>query len=196
MAFTIIVDGPNFINDLHRHGKDEDYIMNTLSFETLHVIIQKKLKEHGLFSHPFLHTEFICSNKEKLGRFEGKARERLLEKLRRETGVSVREISLSSVEGKEKGVDMTVFVRMLEMGKAYPPHHIVLIASDKDYVPAIKTLTTLGIHTVLVGFDDGKYPTELINEAYLFLDLNQILNEMENKIKSHTKEEGGESAVL
>jgi len=195
MAFTIIVDGPNFINDLSRHEKDKDYIMNTFSFATIHGIIQKKLVENGLYSHPFLHTEFICSNKEKIGMFEGRDRAKLLEKLRRETGVSVREISLSSVEGKEKGVDMAVFVRMLELGKSNPPQHIVLIASDKDYVPAIKALTTLGIHTVLVGFDDGKYPTELINEAYIFLDLNQILSEMEDKIKSHTKEEGNKSAL-
>jgi len=123
----------------------------------------------GLYSHPFLHTEFVCSDKEQIGDFSGDEREQLLTKLKREKGVSVRIVQLSSEEGQEKGVDMFIFARMLERGK--PKHHIVLMTRDKDYVPGIEELTKRGIHTVLVGFDDGQYPEELINESYLFIDM-------------------------
>lgn len=169
IPFTIIVDGPNFINELHRHNKDKDYIMNTLSFPILHELIQRRLRVEGLYSHPFLHTEFVCSDKEQIGDFSGDEREQLLTKLKREKGVSVRIVQLSSEEGQEKGVDMFIFARMLERGK--PKHHIVLMTRDKDYVPGIEELTKRGIHTVLVGFDDGQYPEELINESYLFIDM-------------------------
>ena len=187
MPFTIIVDGPNFVNELHRHGKDKEYIMNTFSFPILHGLIQRKLRERGLYNHPFLHTEFICSNKDQIGCFRGDEREELLNKLSRERGVSVREISLSFEEGQEKGVDMFVFVKMLEMGG--PINHIVLIASDKDYVPAIEALTKRGIHTVVVGFDDGQFPEELINESYLFIDMQELLEEMIEERERRTQEE-------
>lgn len=134
MPFMIVIDGPNFINELHRHGKNKEYIMNKLSFPILHSLIQQKILENGLSSHPFLHTEFICSNKPKIGKFRGEERVKLLAKLRRQTGVSVRIVELSSKGEQEKGVDMTVFSTMLERGGLLT--HIVLIGADRDYVPA------------------------------------------------------------
>jgi len=101
-------------------------------------------------------------------------------------GVVVREIKLSSKESKEKGVDMYVFARMLEMGN--PTYDIVLITRDKDYVPGIEALTKRGIHTVVIGFDDGQYPKELINESYLFIDMQELLEEMEEIVR-HAREE-------
>ena len=109
MPFTIVVDGPNFINDLVRYGKTEDYIMNVLSFPVLQQLIQTRLAHEGLHSHPFIGTEFICSDKEQLGPFVGREREEFLDRLRRDKGVHVREVKLSSDEGEEKGVDITVF---------------------------------------------------------------------------------------
>lgn len=187
MPFTIIVDGPNFINDLHRHSKDKDYIMNTLSFPILQGLIQQRLRKEGLHSHPFLHTEFICSNKPQIGNFSGDERSKLLHKLGRQKGVSIREIPLSSEEGQEKGVDIFVFARMLEMGKR--SYDIVLIARDKDYVPALEELTKRCVHTIVVGFDDGQYPEELINESYLFIDMNNLLGKMEEQIRLQIERE-------
>lgn len=178
MPFSIVVDGPNFINDLLRHGKSKDYIMNELSFPVLHWIIQKELKIRGLHSHPFLGTEFICSNKEQLGLFKKDERKKFLDQLKRERGVRVREIKLSSEKGEEKGVDMTVFTTMLERGKDHS-HDVVLIGRDKDYVPALQALTKKGINAITIGFDHDEYPIELTNESYLFLDMQELLGKME-----------------
>lgn len=180
MPFVIVIDGPNFINELHRHGKDKEFIMSKLSFPILHTLIQRKPRENGLYSHPFLHTEFICSNKTQIGDFRGEERTKLLKKLKGETGVSVREIDLSSKGEQEKGVDITVFATMLERGGLYT--HIVLIGADRDYVPALNALTKRNIHTIVVGFKDGRFVDLLTNESYLFLDLKELLDEMEKEI--------------
>jgi len=186
MPVTIIVDGPNFINALHREGKDIDYILNTLSFSTLHGLIQNRLNRSGLVGHPFLHTYFICSDKKQIGPFKNEDRAKIIDKIKKELGVSVVEIKQSETSGgPEKEVDMQVFIHMLEMGplSLNPSEwkHICLISADKDYVPAVKILSKLGTHTVVVGFntDKTKFPIELINESYLFIELSDLLKEME-----------------
>jgi uncharacterized LabA/DUF88 family protein len=100
----------------------------------------------------------------------------------------VDEITQSHKRGGEQQVDMSVFIRMLEMGPLSIPHdqwrHIVLIASDSDYVPAIRLLSSMGTHTIVVGFrslGNKKYPEELINESYLFIEMSDILSEMDAK---------------
>ena len=194
MGFAIIVDGPNFINDLKNSGKDMNYILETLSFPKIHEIIQRKLRRRGLSSHPFLHTYFVCSDKGQIGELRGEDRERLYDKLKNEKGVTVDIIKQGRKKGREQQVDMSVFIRMLEMGPLSIPQkdpwrHLVLVASDSDYVPAIRLLSSMGTHTIVVGFRElkdartgksKKYPIELINESYLFLELSEILTEMEN----------------
>jgi hypothetical protein len=183
MGFVIVVDGPNFINDLERSGKNTNYILNTLSLPAIQIAIQERLKIHGLRSHPFVHTYFVCSDRGRIGEnIKGNDKQRLLDKLRNERGVTVDEIRQSKRKGKEMQVDMSVFIRMLEMGPLATPYdawrHIVLIASDSDYVPAIRLLSMMGTHTVVVGFRNLKnkeYPIELINESYLFLEMSEIV---------------------
>jgi len=187
VPFVIVIDGPNFINELHRHGKDTEYIMSKLSLPVLHAVIQKQLLKNGLYSHPFLHTEFICSNKPQIGEFRGTGRTRLLKKLMGERGVSVRIVELSSKGEQEKGVDMTVFATMLERGGLLT--HVVLIGADRDYVPALNALTKRNIHTIVVGFKDERFVHLLINESYLFLDMQKSLDEMEKLIKEGTPEQ-------
>ncbi len=191
MGFVIVVDGPNFINDLQRSGKDVNYMVDTLSLPTIQMIIQDRLNKHGLQSHPFIHTYFVCSDRGEIGEdVRGKDKEKLLNKLRNERGVTVDEIKQAHGKGKEKEVDMHVFIRMLEMGPLAfhndPWRHIVLIASDSDYVPAIRMLSKMGTHTIAIGFrkKKKKYPIELINESYLFLEMSEILEEMENFSKN------------
>jgi len=92
MAFSIVVDGNNFINDLERYGKGKDYIFKELSFPTLHTIIQEKLRTEGLYSHPFIHTEFISSDRGSIGSIRGSERANLLRKLKNEKGVTVLEV--------------------------------------------------------------------------------------------------------
>jgi len=188
MGFVIVVDGPNFINDLEKSGKDVNYILDTLSLPAIQEVIQERLKANGLQSHPFIHTYFVCSDKGQIGEsIKGSDRDRFLEKLRNERGVTVDEIKQSHGKEKEQQVDMSVFIRMLEMGPLaipmYDPwRHIVLISSDSDYVPAIRMLSKMGTHTIVVGFRNlatKTYPKELINESFLFLEMSEILAKME-----------------
>lgn len=187
MAFSIVIDGHNFINDLVRYGKDKNYLLQKLSFPLLHDIIQEKMKSAGLYSHPFIHTDFVCSDRGQIGPFKQTERNTLITKFKNALGVTVREVP-QHVSGNEKerqkGVDLTVFIRMLALVKTpLQPHHVVLFASDTDYVPAIKLLTEQGVHVVIVGFKKN-HPIlneELINESYLSLDLGELLEEMEKR---------------
>ena len=115
MAFSIIVDGHNFINDLSRNGKGKEYVLQQLSFPILHDIIQERMKSAGLYSHPFIHTEFICSDRGQVGdsfKSDSERRE-LLSKLKNEMGVTVREVIQHTT--RQKGVDLTVFIRMMTL---------------------------------------------------------------------------------
>jgi len=192
MAFSIVVDGHNFINDLHRYGKDKGYILRYLSFPLLQDIIQERMRSAGLYSHPFIRTEFVCSDRGQLGPFKQPERDELVKKLKGELGVTVREVPQhvsGTVKEKQKGVDFTVFIRMMTLVKSpVQPYHIALLASDTDYVPAIRLMTEQGVHVVIIGFK-SKPPLlneELINESYLSLDLGELLKEMEGRIESAT----------
>lgn len=180
MAFSILVDGHNFINDLERYGKGRDYVMKELSFPILQVIIQKKLRTEGLYSHPFIHTEFVCSDRGPIGSLKGAERDDLITKLKNEKGVTVLEVPQHTA--KQKGVDFTVFIRMMTLAKSpAQPHEIVLFASDTDYIPALRLMTEMGTHVVIVGFKK-KGPLlnlGLVNESYLSLDLEELLQAME-----------------
>ncbi len=180
MAFSIVIDGHNFINDLVRHDKDIDYLLNKLSFPILQTVVQQRLVSEGLYGHPFIRTEFICSDKGEIGTFKGENRKQLITKLQNEKGVTVLEVSHHT--RKQKGVDLTIFIRMMTLTKSqHQPHAIVLFSSDTDFVPAIRLIAEQGIHVVIVGFKTEPNPlnTDLINESYLSIDLGELLEEME-----------------
>lgn len=180
MAFSIIIDGHNFLNDLDRHGKDKGYILNKLSLPTLYSLIQKRLKSERLASHPYIRTEFICSDRGRIGAFDGGERATLIRKLKNEKGVTVVEVPQCTKD--QKGVDFTVFIRMMTLIKSpTQPYHIVLFASDTDYVPAIRLIAEQGTHVIIVGFKDEEpvLKEELINESYLSIDLSELLEQME-----------------
>ncbi|MDY6857025.1 MAG: NYN domain-containing protein [Thermodesulfobacteriota bacterium] len=139
MAFSIVIDGHNFINDLKRFGKDRSYILNRLSLPVLYGVIQRKLRDEGLYSHPYIRTEFVCSDKGQIGPFKDNERDEFIKKLRNEKGVTVFEVPQYTKQ--QKGVDLTVFIRMMTLIKSpTQPYHIVLFASDTDYVPALRLL--------------------------------------------------------
>lgn len=183
MAFSIIVDGHNFINDLERYGKDKDYILKQLSFPVLDAIIQDRLRAEGLYSHPFMRTEFVCSDRGPIGSLKGAQRDELIKKLKNEKGVTVLEVPQHVKHVKQqKGVDLTVFIRMMTLIKSpAQPHHIVLFASDTDYVPAMRLLAEQGTHVIIVGFKNAVplLNEDLINESYLSLDLGELLAQIE-----------------
>lgn len=186
MGFVVVVDGHNFLNSLRDNGKDVNYVTDTLSFPVLHGIIQDKLDQNGLAGRPFLHTYFVCSDRGQIGDLRGEDRNRFISKLKNERGVTVDEIRQTHAKRKQEQVDMHVFIRMLELGPLARPlydswRHIVLISADTDFVPAIRLLSAMGVHTIVIGFDSKEhpYPKELKNESYLFLELGEMLKEME-----------------
>lgn len=200
MAFTLVIDGPNFINMLHNLGKDQEEILYSFSFEVFRDVIQRVLKRRGLYSHPFLHAEFIYSNKPRIGDFTNDKKETLIDKIGNSDGFTPKEISLTGEKQQEKGVDIAVFAKMMDVMlnslTVRDPQHVVLIASDKDYVPALQLLRRVGIHTMVVGpkkYVDRRdkktkeYPKELIYESYIFLDLKEVLDEMEEALRSDSK---------
>lgn len=180
ISFTIIIDGPNFINSLTRHGKDSDYIMN-FSFPTFRRTIQAQLKQLGLSHQTFKGTDFVCSNKKQLGPFTGRGRAKFIEKLKREQGVSVIEVNLSTPNsGHEKGVDTTVITQMFEASENLGRKcEIILVASDRDYIPPTRVLRRWGCHVINVAFDDAFHSPDQINESFMFFDLKDILERME-----------------
>jgi len=84
-------------------------------------------------------------------------------------------------------------LNMLELGPLARPHydswrHIVLVSSDTDFVPAIRLLSAMGVHTIVIGFDSKEhpYPIELKNESYLFLEWVKCLRKWRrSKIETH-----------
>ena len=154
--------------------------MNKLSFPILHAVIQKRLRAEGLYSHPFIHTEFICSDHGEIGPFKGDERKEVLKKLKYEKGVTILEIPHHTK--KQKGVDLAVFIRMMTLARSpMQPHEIVLFSSDTDYVPALRLIAEQGTHVVIVGFKTGSCSLNegLVNESYLSLDLGELLEDME-----------------
>ncbi len=180
ISFTIIIDGPNFLNSLTRHGKDRDYLM-AFCFPTFRRTIQARLKELGLSHRTFKGTEFVCSNKKQLGPFTGRDRPRFLDKLKREQGVSVTVVGLSTpTSGQEKGVDTTVITKMFEASENLGRQcEIILVASDRDYIPPTQVLRRWGCHIINVAFDDAFHSADQINESFMFFDLKGILKQMD-----------------
>ncbi|OQY45586.1 MAG: hypothetical protein B6240_08615 [Desulfobacteraceae bacterium 4572_87] len=164
--------------------------MNKLCFPILHALFQRKLKFEGLYSHPFTRTEFVCSAYGKIGPFKGEERPEIIGKLKNERGVTVVEVPHQTK--RQKGVDFTVFIRMMTLAKSLiQPHEIVLFASDTDYVPAIRLLAEQGTHVVIVGFKTGKSSLNegLVNESYLSLDLGELLEAMEKESDNNPVEQ-------
>lgn len=181
IAFIVIIDGPNFLNSLLRHDRDPAYVMD-FSFPTFRRTLQAMLEELGLSHHPFMGTEFVCSNKHQLGPFKDSQRNYFVRKLKREQGISVTEVNLSSPNegGREKGVDTTVMVKMFEAALNLGPEcEILLVASDRDYIPPTRVLRRRGFHVINVAFDDEHHSEDQINESFMFLDMAQVLKRME-----------------
>lgn len=150
-------------------------------FPTFRKTIQARLKELGLSHKPFMGTEFICSNKKQLGPFMGRRRTKYIQKLKREQGISVTEVGLSTpAAGQEKGVDTTVITKMFEASENLGRKcEIVLVASDRDYIPPTQVLRRWGCHVINVAFDDANHSDDQINESFMFLNLTEILKRMD-----------------
>ena len=198
MAFHIIIDGENFIHRLEDDfGYSKDEILNEFTFENFIINIQMELKKQRLESHPYLHTEFVYPDEKKLGNCfvdnkKDKALTRLLDKIRNSKGVSLHPVKLKNKSNTAKGVDMEVAVCMFNIAVnsflTKYVHNIVLVARDRDYVPALKYLRNLSVHTIVVAPKEDRnkkdFPKEVINETYHFISLREICDKcLENRRK-------------
>jgi uncharacterized LabA/DUF88 family protein len=169
VRFCIIVDGTNFINRLFEMGKGKSFVLNELSFPKIAEAIQRLLKDNGL---PALYngTYFYCPNK-KISNLTKDETDQFLDKLRHERGVTVEQVGIIT-DGKEKALDTSIIIRMFEIIDYYDI--VVLLASDRDYIPAFELLRKKGKYIITVGCKEN-HPIELINKSYLFLEIENIL---------------------
>jgi hypothetical protein len=145
---------------MERAGRDKDYIFHRLSFPTLHNIIQAKLSVEGLYWRPFIRTEFVCSDRGKIGSLESYERVQLVTKLKHEKGVTVLEVPQHTQKQRRRfhGFHKNDAVGASTVDAAQP-HHIVLIASGTDHIPALRLLAEQGTHVIIVGFLKSNPPT-------------------------------------
>ena len=173
MRYSVIVDGPNFISRLINFGLSNELIATRFSLN--HFLI------HGIrdyirneFGNPStLGLEFIYSLKrpgpqgKKLSKDEWKT---FIKRSSQENAVYLRKIDIES--RNEKGVDIAVAMRMVEMANICEV--ICLVSSDNDYIPALEYLKVRGEYLCTVGLRDY-HPIELINLSYVFIDITDYL---------------------
>lgn len=181
--FCTIIDGPNFINRLLEHDYTKDYILNGLSLALLYDNVSFSILSESGHPGKKRSCDFYCSNKTfgpKNNGFTSEETKLLLEKFKKEPWNTVHQIDLPSE--KEKGVDVSVVTRMFEMQDLCDT--IILVSSDKDYVPALEALKRKGKYIVTAGFDDHTHPIELRNVSYSFVDINECYT---NPFKGYLK---------
>lgn len=170
--FAVVVDGPNFVNDLHRFGVGRRYIIEELSLESLLTFVRHKIQT--LIQTPrTIGLDFYYSGARFLPeehKLTQEEMDRFLSRQKEETGVRLHEVALPTRNGKEKGVDASVVTRLFEMKEVCET--LVLVSSDTDYVPALETLSRIGRFAVTAGFRET-YGIELKNASYLFIDLTE-----------------------
>lgn len=168
--FFIAIDGANFINRIIEHGVEKSKIVNNLSIERLKCNIEMTVK-HSIGSSRVIGIDFFHSNRligPKGNRFTKSEQEQLINRFKKEIGITTREIVIPGEE--EKGVDIAVASALFE--KAGICETLILIASDRDYVPVLESLRRLGKFVVTVGFIES-HPIELVNLSFLFIDLSK-----------------------
>jgi uncharacterized LabA/DUF88 family protein len=112
--------------------------------------------------------EFIYSQKrpgkkkEKLTEEQWKS---LIERFSNPTSTYLNKVDIIS-KNSEKGVDIAVAIRMVELAEFCDI--ICLVSSDKDYIPVLEYLRRKGKLVVTIGAKQN-YPLELKNLSYLYI---------------------------
>jgi len=175
MNYIVIVDGPNLISRLINNDLDKDVIAERFSLNKLLVngIREAIITELGKsFS---MGLEFIYSPKlpgPEMDKLSSEQWEKFIDRTSKENEVTLNKVVIAS-KNEEKGVDVTVAVRLIEAAEICDI--ICLVASDKDYVPVLEYLKRKGKYICTIGFDDS-HPIELRNLSYLFIDINSYMS--------------------
>ena len=173
MAYSVIIDGPNFIARLIDHGLDKEFIANKFSLNNFLIkeIRISLMKEFGADSA--LGLEFLYSQKipgpsnNKMSREQW---QRFIERESQENAVFLKKVQINS--DKEKGVDIAVAVRLIEIAEMC--NVVCLVSSDKDFLPALEYLKNKGIYICTAGIGQ-LHPIELKNVSYFFIDISNYL---------------------
>ena len=169
--YALVVDGPNFVSRLIERGLVDKFLEGKASLSGLNGSLRARLGP-DLGCGRCLGVDFFCSDKQigpKGHKLDADQTASLLSTLSKEHLVTVHKVILPG--NKEKGVDVVVASKLFEMTDYCET--LVLLASDKDYVPALQTVKRKGKFIVTLGFRD-KHPEELINLSHQFYDLNEM----------------------
>lgn len=166
---AVMVDGPNFINRILDMRIDKDLISRQLILSGLREIINKKLCDSIKIKGRCEIIEFVCSRKlfgPSSNKFTQDERDNLLNRIMGEIGVHVEELHIPG--SPEKGVDNLISTKIetyLEQSES-----IVLVSEDRDFIPVLKKMRERGKKIIVVSLKD-RYPKEIINEAYVKIDI-------------------------
>ena len=166
----ILVDGPNYVNRIIDLGINPVHIARQLSLESLAELVSEKLREIRSVSGRCESVEFVCSKKQfgpKAKKFTDAQQSMLVDRLRGETGVYIDIVDIPG--SSEKGVDHTISGKMEDY--AGDVDAIALVTEDRDFIPTLKRLRHK-VKVIVLGLRDD-YPTELRNEAYATVFLQQ-----------------------
>ena len=169
-SIPIVVDGPNFINRILDMGIDKDILSKQLVLTGLRDIVNDKLHQLIDTTYQCEIVEFVCSKKlfgQTTNKFIQGERDALVRRFAKEVGVHVEEVNLPG--SSEKGVDTTIAAKIETFAENFP--FIVLVSEDRDFVPLLKKMREKGVKVVVVS-TNNTYPTELINEAYAEIELD------------------------
>ncbi|MCH8034790.1 MAG: NYN domain-containing protein [Bacteroidetes bacterium] len=174
MNLTIIADGPNLISRLIEEGIDKNVIAEKFS---LYRLSENWIKDHlrsnsippKSFGLEFIHSQKLPGPKgNKLTKTQWEV---FVKRSSSESGVFLNKVMIDS-PNNEKGVDIAVAVRMIEVSEVCDI--ICLISSDKDYVPVLEYLRKKNKYICTVGFNDS-HPIELKNLSYRFIDMTKFI---------------------
>jgi hypothetical protein len=149
-------------------GINPCHVARQLSLESLIELVNKRIAEIPRLSCLSESVEFVCSKK-RLGsesrKFSEEQQNRLIDRLRGETGVYVDVVDIPG--SSEKGVDQTISGKIEEYAASVEA--VVLVSADRDFIPTLSRLRHK-VKVILVALNKD-YPIELRNEGYSTLFL-------------------------
>lgn len=179
MAYSVIIDGPNFISRLIDNGLDKDFIaekfsLNNFLVEEIRIALKKEFGADSALGLEFFYSQKIPGpTKNKMTNNQWL---KFIERESKENAVYLRKVEIDS--DKEKGVDIAVAVRLIEVAEKCTV--VCLVSSDKDFLPALEYLKNKGTYICTAGASK-LHPIELKNVSYFFIDITHYLEKIQRK---------------
>ena len=192
----VFIDG-NFLSKLSNHFGEGKYLIYDLIIFSKNLTIKQKLSCQNIFYYTAPPFQSAFPSKEEENKKFGY--DRFINKLR-EKGVIVREgrCQRLKIDGKfeyrQKAVDILLAMDLMSVPLKYKEvKRIILIASDSDFVPVIKSLKDQGISTILYTYYEKKRNTNfsrsnhLIKSVYKYVLLSKKDFDNSKLIKNQEK---------